>query len=57
MERQTVQKKTFTKWANNILKSRGIEIYDLFIDLRNGKKLLHLLELLSGNILVVNFFI
>ncbi|CAI2723596.1 unnamed protein product [Schistosoma spindalis] len=47
-ERQTVQKKTFTKWANTFLRRIGIEIYDLFLDLRDGKILLQLLEILSG---------
>ncbi|KAH9594755.1 hypothetical protein MS3_00008194 [Schistosoma haematobium] len=47
-ERQTVQKKTFTKWANTFLRRVGIEIYDLFLDLRDGKILLQLLEILSG---------
>ncbi|KAK4472699.1 hypothetical protein MN116_003927 [Schistosoma mekongi] len=48
VERQTVQKKTFTKWANTFLRRVGIEIYDLFLDLRDGKILLQLLEILSG---------
>ncbi|CAH8829605.1 unnamed protein product [Trichobilharzia szidati] len=48
VERQTVQKKTFTKWANTFLRRVGLEIYDLFLDLRDGKILLQLLEILSG---------
>ncbi|THD24960.1 Spectrin beta [Fasciola hepatica] len=48
VERETVQKKTFTKWANTYLRRFGIEVGDLFIDLRDGKILLKLLEILSG---------
>ncbi|TPP66994.1 Spectrin beta non-erythrocytic 2 protein [Fasciola gigantica] len=47
VERETVQKKTFTKWANTYLRRFGIEVGDLFIDLRDGKILLKLLEILS----------
>ncbi|CAL8079143.1 unnamed protein product [Calicophoron daubneyi] len=48
VERETVQKKTFTKWANTYLQPLGMEINDLFIDLRDGKLLLKLLEAISG---------
>ncbi|PAA46340.1 hypothetical protein BOX15_Mlig013263g8 [Macrostomum lignano] len=47
-ERENVQKKTFTKWLNAHLNQDGIKIDDLYIDLRDGKTLLKLLEALTG---------
>ena len=49
---EAIQKKTFTKWANNFIKDRGFEIKDLATDLQDGKALTALLERLSGETLV-----
>uniref|UniRef100_UPI00358E819C dystrophin-like isoform X2 n=1 Tax=Myxine glutinosa TaxID=7769 RepID=UPI00358E819C len=46
-EREDVQKKTFTKWVNSQFnKVKKGSIGDLFSDLRDGRKLLDLLEIL-----------
>jgi spectrin beta len=50
-EREHVQKKTFTKWINSHLlrvpqTQRGVS--DLYMDLRDGRNLIKLLEILSG---------
>ncbi|TGZ63077.1 hypothetical protein CRM22_007109 [Opisthorchis felineus] len=47
-EREIVQKKTFTKWVNSHLVVVSCSIEDLYLDLRDGKMLLKLLEILSG---------
>eukprot|EP00118_Oscarella_pearsei_P018333 m.187592 g.187592 ORF g.187592 m.187592 type:complete len:2651 (+) comp39364_c0_seq1:28-7980(+) len=47
-ERQLVQKKTFTKWVNSHLAKITCRIEDLNVDLRDGKMLIRLLEVLSG---------
>ncbi|CDS40887.1 spectrin beta chain [Echinococcus multilocularis] len=47
-EREIVQKKTFTKWVNSHLVVVNQKIEDLYLDLRDGKHLLKLLEILSG---------
>ncbi|KAJ8253066.1 hypothetical protein GJAV_G00208740 [Gymnothorax javanicus] len=48
-EREDVQKKTFSKWINSQLtKSGKPQIDDLFSDLCDGRRLLDLLEVLSG---------
>ncbi|RWS10326.1 spectrin beta chain-like protein [Dinothrombium tinctorium] len=47
-ERESVQKKTFTKWVNSHLVRANCRITDLYTDLRDGKMLLKLLEILSG---------
>ncbi|XP_076250387.1 spectrin beta chain, non-erythrocytic 5 kst isoform X4 [Rhynchophorus ferrugineus] len=47
-ERLGIQKKTFTKWMNQYLSKAGLEVVDLFTDLSDGKKLLKLLETISG---------
>jgi len=47
-ERETVQKKTFCKWVNSHLVRANCKITDLYSDLRDGKKLIKLLEILSG---------
>uniref|UniRef100_T1IQM9 Spectrin beta chain n=1 Tax=Strigamia maritima TaxID=126957 RepID=T1IQM9_STRMM len=47
-ERETVQKKTFTKWVNSHLVRVSCRITDLYTDLRDGKMLIKLLEVLSG---------
>lgn len=47
-ERLYIQKKTFTKWMNSFLQKARMEVEDLFVDLADGKKLLKLLEIISG---------
>ncbi|XP_062454825.1 spectrin beta chain, non-erythrocytic 2 [Rhea pennata] len=47
-EREAVQKKTFTKWVNSHLARVTSRIGDLYADLRDGRMLLRLLEVLSG---------
>ncbi|KAF7214683.1 dystrophin-like [Nothobranchius furzeri] len=52
-EREDVQKKTFTKWVNLQLSKTGKPpVEDLFLDLCDGRRLLELLEGLSGHPLV-----
>lgn len=48
VERESVQKKTFTKWVNSHLIRADQRIGDLYEDLRDGRKLITLLEILSG---------
>ncbi|XP_015219666.1 dystrophin isoform X7 [Lepisosteus oculatus] len=49
-EREDVQKKTFTKWINSQFSKAGKPpIEDLFTDLRDGRRLLELLEGLAGH--------
>lgn len=43
-----MQKKTFTKWVNSHLVHVNCRINDLYVDMRDGKMLLKLLEILSG---------
>ncbi|CAF1170255.1 unnamed protein product [Adineta ricciae] len=47
-ERGHVQKKTFTKWVNSHLTRVGCRINDLYTDLGDGRMLIRLLEILSG---------
>jgi spectrin beta len=49
-EREMVQKRTFTKWINSHLVhlSPNHRVNDLYIDLRDGRLLISLLEILSG---------
>jgi spectrin beta len=47
-ERLHIQKKTFTKWMNSFLLKAKMEVDDLFTDLADGRKLLRLLEIISG---------
>ncbi|XP_053908532.1 spectrin beta chain, non-erythrocytic 2 isoform X2 [Cuculus canorus] len=47
-EREAVQKKTFTKWVNSHLARGTCRLTDLYSDLRDGRLLLRLLEVLSG---------
>lgn len=42
-----VQKKTFTRWANNFLKERQLKINEMGTDLADGILLINLLEILS----------
>ncbi|XP_068922540.1 spectrin beta chain, non-erythrocytic 2 isoform X2 [Petaurus breviceps papuanus] len=50
-EREAVQKKTFTKWVNSHLARVTCRVGDLYNDLRDGRNLLRLLEVLSGETL------
>ena len=52
VERERVQKKTFTKWVNSHLIRINCKVVDLYTDLRDGKYLIKLLEILSGERLV-----
>lgn len=47
-----MQKKTFTKWVNSHLARVTCRVGDLYSDLRDGRNLLRLLEVLSGETLV-----
>ncbi|XP_045541118.1 spectrin beta chain [Papilio machaon] len=47
-ERLHIQKKTFTKWVNSFLQKARMEVEDLFVDLGDGRRLLKLLEIISG---------
>lgn len=47
-EREYVQKKTFSKWVTSHLLRVNSRVGDLYVDLRDGKLLLKLLEILSG---------
>jgi len=47
-EREDIQKKTFMKWINARLSIPSQPITDLFDDLRDGTRLLALLEILTG---------
>ncbi|CAF0706136.1 unnamed protein product [Brachionus calyciflorus] len=48
-EREMVQKKTFAKWINShLVRHCSYRVHDLYIDLRDGRLLLRLLEILSG---------
>ncbi|XP_065331438.1 spectrin beta chain isoform X2 [Cloeon dipterum] len=47
-ERESVQKKTFQKWVNSHLVRVNCRIGDLYVDMRDGKMLIKLLEVLSG---------
>uniref|UniRef100_A0AC35TJQ1 Spectrin beta chain n=1 Tax=Rhabditophanes sp. KR3021 TaxID=114890 RepID=A0AC35TJQ1_9BILA len=48
VEREDVQKKTFTKWVNSHLVRVNCRIQDLYMDMRDGRMLMKLLEVLSG---------
>lgn len=54
-EREKVQRKTFTKWINSHLQRVGARVNDMYHDLQDGKKLILLLEILSGEKLVRAF--
>ncbi|XP_046806097.1 dystrophin, isoforms A/C/F/G/H isoform X5 [Lucilia cuprina] len=48
-ERQDIQKKTFTKWINShLIKTQCTPVNDLFLDLRDGHRLLALLSVLTN---------
>jgi hypothetical protein len=44
-----VQKRTFTKWVNANLAKKGLKVDDLFMDLRDGTRMIALLEVISGD--------
>ncbi|CAI5764486.1 calmin isoform X1 [Podarcis lilfordi] len=50
VERENVQKRTFTRWINLHLEkcSPPLEVKDLLVDVKDGKILMALLEVLSG---------
>ncbi|CAJ0916061.1 unnamed protein product, partial [Mesorhabditis belari] len=48
-ERDSIQKKTFTKWVNKHLQKSSRSVTDLFEDLRDGINLIILLEALTGD--------
>uniref|UniRef100_A0A8C3SP74 Calmin n=1 Tax=Chelydra serpentina TaxID=8475 RepID=A0A8C3SP74_CHESE len=50
VERENVQKRTFTRWINLHLEKCNppLEVQDLFVDIQDGKILMALLEILSG---------
>ncbi|XP_075145730.1 dystrophin isoform X8 [Haematobia irritans] len=49
-ERQDIQKKTFTKWINShLIKTACSPVNDLFLDLRDGHRLLALLSVLTNS--------
>uniref|UniRef100_A0A5G2R1F0 Calmin n=1 Tax=Sus scrofa TaxID=9823 RepID=A0A5G2R1F0_PIG len=50
VERENVQKRTFTRWVNLHLEKCNppLEVKDLFVDIQDGKILMALLEVLSG---------
>ena len=50
-----MQKKTFTKWVNSHLQRVKAHANDLYHDLQDGRKLIMLLEILSGERLVSAF--
>uniref|UniRef100_A0A7N5KL77 Calponin-homology (CH) domain-containing protein n=1 Tax=Ailuropoda melanoleuca TaxID=9646 RepID=A0A7N5KL77_AILME len=54
VERENVQKRTFTRWVNLHLEKCDppLEVKDLFVDIQDGKILMALLEVLSGRNLV-----
>ncbi|XP_036604152.1 calmin [Trichosurus vulpecula] len=54
VERENVQKRTFTRWINLHLEKckPPLEVKDLFVDIQDGKILMALLEVLSGQSLL-----
>jgi len=54
-EQERVQKKTFVNWINSYLSKRAppLRVENLLEDLKDGSKLVHLLEVLSGEKLPV----
>ena len=57
-EQEYVQKKTFTKWMNTYLSKANppIQVDNLFEEIRDGVVLIRLLETLSHETLVSQFF-
>uniref|UniRef100_A0A8C7A6Q1 Calponin-homology (CH) domain-containing protein n=1 Tax=Nothoprocta perdicaria TaxID=30464 RepID=A0A8C7A6Q1_NOTPE len=54
-EQESVQKRTFTKWINTHLAKRNppMLVNDLFEDIKDGVMLIALLEVLSGQKLLI----
>ncbi|XP_075700423.1 calmin [Rhinoderma darwinii] len=54
VERENVQKRTFTRWINLHLEKCAppLEVKDLFVDIQDGKILMALLEVLTGQSLL-----
>ncbi|XP_056400871.1 calmin [Hyla sarda] len=54
VERENVQKRTFTRWINLHLEKCNppLEVKDLFLDIQDGKILMALLEVLTGQSLL-----
>jgi len=50
--RDNIQKRTFTKWMNQHLKHKGLCVNDLYEDLKDGTKLIALLEQLTNRTLI-----
>ena len=46
---QLLQKRTFTRYINSKLASRGLEVEDLYEDLKDGRVLYNFLEVLTGS--------
>ncbi|XP_047592956.1 calmin isoform X4 [Lutra lutra] len=57
VERENVQKRTFTRWVNLHLEKCNppLEVKDLFVDIQDGKILMALLEVLSGRNLLQDY--
>lgn len=57
VERENIQKRTFTRWMNLYLEklSPPMEVKDLLLDIQDGKILMALLEVLSGQSLLQDF--
>ncbi|KAM4662706.1 calmin isoform 2-T2 [Discoglossus pictus] len=57
VERETVQKRTFTRWVNLHLEKCNppLEVKDLFVDIQDGKVLMALLEVLTGQSLLQEY--
>nr|XP_045010089.1 calmin isoform X2 [Jaculus jaculus] len=57
VERENVQKRTFTRWINLHLEKCNppLEVTDLFVDIQDGKILMALLEVLSGRSLLQEY--
>jgi spectrin beta len=47
-ERLNIQQKTFTKWINSFLSKCNYEVVNIFTDLSDGRMLIRLLEIISG---------
>nr|CAD7454415.1 unnamed protein product [Timema tahoe] len=48
-EHLATQKKIFTKWVNSYLQKESMKVDNLFEDFKDGKKLIVLLEILTGD--------
>jgi hypothetical protein len=48
VDHDMIQKRSFTKWVNSVLKKVSLEVEDLYKDFSDGTKLIALLECLSN---------